>query len=95
MDIKRFARPALALALAGSAFAAPHAHAAEQEDQVAASFQRMLNHETSRVAPPAPQSTGEDQLRTAVNAVIWRTQPRSFHIAAAAAQPDPALRRKN
>lgn len=75
------------LALLGFVLALGPAGAAAAEDPVRASFQRMLAHEASHVAPQPPGSVGEDPLRAAVSAVLWQTQPRSFHVAAVDAQP--------
>lgn len=86
MNIKRFALPALAVALAGFVAPAVHAGPAAPADQVAASFQRLLGHEASRTVPATPPDAGEDPLRAAISAVIWQSQPTSFH---AAAQPRP------
>lgn len=85
MHIKRLG--GRTLALFGVVLALGQAGAAAAEDQVMVSFQRMLAHEASQAAPEAPRSMGDDPLRTAVSAVLWQIQPRSFHLAAVDVAP--------
>jgi hypothetical protein len=93
MYIKRIILPALTLALVGSVCSAAHAGAPAPQDQIAASFQRLLDHEPSRTAPAVPAGMAADPLRAAVSTVLWGTQPASFHLPAnyarVPAQPEP------
>lgn len=60
---------ALALPLAATA-AAPAG-----DDQVAASFARMLNHAAVAAAPAAPTAREDDPLHTRIAAVLWERHP--------------------
>jgi hypothetical protein len=80
MDIKRTLVAVAACALIGSAGSSAYACDQAPKDQVAASFQRMLDHEPSRTAPAVPAGTAADPLRTAVSAVLWLTEPPAFHL---------------
>lgn len=74
----RLAMSALALgAFCAPAFAGPPT----AEDQVAASFARMLNHAPEVRAPALPPTAQPDPLRQAISAVLWQEQPISFHVA--------------
>ncbi len=45
-----------------------------EHDQVAASFDRMLNHEPSEAAP-APVASATDTLEATINARLWTAEP--------------------
>ena len=68
--------PCLAAFAAASAFAGPPPGG----DQVAASFERMLNHTPAATAPAAPDRV-QDPLRQAISAVLWADPARSYHVA--------------
>lgn len=50
----------------------------EPKDQVAASFERLLNHSPARAAIPTRPKTETDPLLAGVTAVLWE-QP-SYHL---------------
>jgi hypothetical protein len=69
--------------LASFAMAAPPPN----EDPLVASFERMLRHTPAPAAAPAAYAPlerrlGEDPLRKAVAAVLWRQEPELFHVGA-------------
>ncbi len=75
----RIAAALAATAVAATAFAAPPA----QEDPLAASFERMLDHEPTPTAPidlAALARLGVDPLHEAVHAALWQMEPASFHL---------------
>lgn len=82
MYIKRIILPALTFALVGSVCSAAHAGAPAPQDQIAASFQRLLDHEPSRTTPEVPAGIATDPLRVAVSTVLWGAQPAPFHLPA-------------
>lgn len=79
--IKRFSPSILALALLGPLNASANGEQCVAADTVMASFQRMLDHESSHFAPRVPPDAGEDPLQMAVNMVLWQSRPASLHVA--------------
>ena len=73
--MKRKLIPCLAAFAAASAFAGPPGG-----DQVAASFERLLNHTPVTAAPAAPDRV-QDPLRQAISAALWTDSARSYHVA--------------
>ena len=73
--IKRFSPSILALALLGPLNASANGEQRVAADTVMASFQRMLDHESSHFAPRVPPGASHDPLQTAVNMVLWRSAP--------------------
>lgn len=73
--IKRFSPSILALALLGPLNASANGEQRVAADTVMASFQRMLDHESSHFAPRVPPGSGDDPLQTAVNMVLWQSAP--------------------
>ena len=59
----------------GAALALHLAGAAAGDDQVAASFARMLNHAPVAAAPAAPTAREDDPLHTRIAAVLWERHP--------------------
>jgi len=45
------------------------------DDQIAASFERMLNHVPVATAPAAPTGRADDPLHTHLVAVLWERHP--------------------
>ena len=62
----------------GIALAFPFAAAAAApagDDQIAASFERMLNHVPTATAPAAPTARDDDPLHIHLAAVLWERHP--------------------
>jgi len=65
------------------------------DDQVVASFERMLKHSPTPTAPidlAALQRKGDDPLVKAVNVALWEQDPPQYHIAPQAAASQPVRR---
>jgi hypothetical protein len=93
MNIKQLVMPAIILA--GAACSAAHAGPVEPSDQVAASFQRLLDHEPARTTPAVPQAKVADPLRASISAVLWAEQAASVHTRAGFGQLSARLEPKN
>lgn len=81
MNAKRLMMHSLACALVGGTLSTAHAKPALAADPVADGFRRMLEHAPTQSVPPVPAGTdaGADPLRSAICALLWETQSRSFH----------------
>lgn len=93
MNIKQLVMPAIILA--GAACSAAHAVPAEPADQVAASFQRLFDHEPVRTTPAVPQTNVADPLRASISAVLWAGQAASIHTRAGVGQLSARLAPKD
>lgn len=92
MNIKPFVFSVVALmgASAPISYAAP----ASTTDQVAASFDRLLNHTPTGTAPavPAALAADADPLRSSLNVVLWEKP--SYHLPAKYAVLSPQSKSK-
>lgn len=87
-------KPLVGLALAALAFGATAAPPLAS-DEVVASFERMLNHESTPTAPinlAELQRKGPDPLAKAVNVALWEQDPPQYHIAPQASADQPIRR---
>lgn len=87
-------KPLLGLALAALACGASAAPPLA-DDQVVASFQRMLDHEPTPTAPislAALERQGNDPLIGAVNLALWEQDPPQYHLAPQASASQPVRR---
>lgn len=77
---------ALASLACGTVLAAPP----QGEDPILASFERMLNHEPTPMAPinlAKLDRQGVDPLTVAVNQQLWLSDPPQYHIPLTASLP--------
>lgn len=83
-------KPLLGLALASLACGTVLAAPPQGEDQIVASFERLLNHEPTPMAPinlAKLDRQGVDPLTVAVNQQLWKSDPPQYHIPLTASLP--------
>lgn len=82
MKTKHLMLQSFVCALISGALPAAHAESPLNADPAADSFRRMLDHQPTWTTPAVPVRHGADPLRVAISAVLWETQPPSFHLPA-------------